>query len=652
MPVIGTAGHVDHGKTALIAALTGMDTDRLPEEKARGMTTDLGFAHFTEGSLRVGVIDVPGHERYIRNMVAGASGIDGALLVVAADDGWMEQTGRHAAVLRALGVPILLLVITKADIVPPERPRLVAKDALSRLAAMQVRGGGYGELPQHDAVPPAGVIPHTPAAPWTGAIPWTAAIPWIAVDSIGGRGIPELRDQLCRILGGPGESSAGGGGSSSPVVPLSSAPSRGPNLIVDRAFELPGLGRVVAGSLRGAELSVGDELLLLPQAESLRVRSLQRYGEAVARAEAGCRVAVSFIKSRATIRRGDCLVGEGSGFETTSSFYMLLDGYSSSFKPRPGLSAELALGSGHREAMVYPVKCPGFLRVTVEAPIAALPGQKFVLLMKGGADVLAAGSVFAFGGHEARERLALEPALRAAASALPSSVEARQVFELERAGCLRLGAEIRPPSGAVRAGDWIFPEPRWRRARALFEAAAAEPGGFPEIGMAGRLGLPREATLAIARRLAEENIITLNNGSILPPRVAQEGDGGNVSALPKALVELAKRLERAGEAGLDLAAESVPGLKRDLAALCRAGLATSLDGRLHVAPRVYAKFVDSIVGPRSPGSTLALGEAKAATGLSRKWIIPLLNRMEHDGYLRRVGDEREILGKLKTVVDS
>jgi selenocysteine-specific elongation factor len=170
--------------------------------------------------------------------------------------------------------------------------------------------------------------------------------------------------------------------------------------------------------------------------------------------------------------------------------------------------------------------------------------------------------------------------------------------------------------------------------------------------MAGRLGLPREASLAIGRRLAEENIITLINGSILPPRASGEGSGGSSPALPKALVELARRLERAGEVGLDLASESVPGIKRDLAALCRAGLATSLDGRLHVAPRVYAKFVDSILGPRGPGSTLALGEAKAATGLSRKWIIPLLNRMENDGYLRRVGDEREVLRKRNTVIDS
>ena len=140
MRVIGTSGHVDHGKSTLIEALTGIDPDRLPEEKERGMTIDLGFAWFPgAGGEPVGVIDVPGHERFIRNMVAGAWSLDAALLLVAADDGWMQQTQDHAVVLAALGVPAAILVITKTDIATPDRVAEVRRDAEARAAAIFAR---------------------------------------------------------------------------------------------------------------------------------------------------------------------------------------------------------------------------------------------------------------------------------------------------------------------------------------------------------------------------------------------------------------------------------------------------------------------------------------------------------------------------------
>jgi selenocysteine-specific elongation factor len=133
MPVVGTAGHVDHGKTLLVTALTGVDTDRLPEEKKRGMTIDLGFTHFLDPEGRpIGVIDVPGHERYIRNMVAGAWGVDCALLVVAADDGWMPQTETHARLLSVFGVKRIILVLNKIDLVSTERLDAVEEDARKR----------------------------------------------------------------------------------------------------------------------------------------------------------------------------------------------------------------------------------------------------------------------------------------------------------------------------------------------------------------------------------------------------------------------------------------------------------------------------------------------------------------------------------------
>ncbi|MEI6877264.1 MAG: GTP-binding protein, partial [Spirochaetota bacterium] len=401
MPVIGTAGHVDHGKTALIAALTGIDTDRLPEEKARGMTTDLGFAHFKGGGMTIGVIDVPGHERYMRNMVAGAWGIDGAMLVVAADDGWMEQTARHAEVLAALGVPIIVIVVTKADTVPEARVAIVAEEARSRLAELSP----------------------------------TVSPPWVAVDSLRGRGIAELGGILIAALGALGAKPAG---------------EAAPFLFADRAFTLPGPGLVVTGSLRGGPLSAGDELLLLPAGERLRVRSLQRYGVPAQVAEPGSRVAISFLKSRTTLARGDCLASPESSFRATKSCYLALDRRYTSWKPRTGLTLESATGTVHVDAQLWLARTPGFIRVVFDVPVATAPGQAVILLRKGGADILASGRVLAIGGEAADDRRRIEAVLPSAREAAlvdgASIAQVRGAFDLAYAGCLPLGSGLALPA--------------------------------------------------------------------------------------------------------------------------------------------------------------------------------------------------------------
>ncbi|HUX39462.1 MAG TPA: SelB C-terminal domain-containing protein [Rectinemataceae bacterium] len=629
MPVIGTAGHVDHGKTALIAALTGMDTDRLPEEKARGMTTDLGFAHFESGGIQIGVIDVPGHERYIRNMVAGASGVDGAMLVIAADDGWMEQTRRHAAVLAALGVPIIALVITKSAIVSPGRPRLVAKEAEARL----------GEIGATGAMGATGQTRRSP--------------PWIAVDSLSGEGIAELRALLAvgiRDLEAVSEDRRSGKapiglipffGAVPAFAPARLAPKRSegaPFLHVDRSFILSGTGQVVAGSLRGGRLGAGDELELLPSGEKLRVRGLQRYGEPVAVADPGSRVAITFARTGASIGRGNCLAAAGSGHFAARSLYLALDPGSRGFRPRAGVSLELATGTIHCDARVWPSRTGGFLRLAPELSVAVAFGQAVMLLQKGGAELLASGSAFLIGGHEAGERRKIEEALALAQGDLPDTVLAKADFDLGAAACLRFKDCIVAPRSGERAGEWIFSETSWKSAVRTVVAAAGEPGGFPEQGIAGRLGIPLEAAVSLIGRLAAEKIIIVNNKQVVP--AAEAG----APALPKPLAELARRLEAAGSEGLDLGPEAAAGAKNALGVLCRAGRAISLDGRLFLSPEAYQAFVQALVGHRPAGSRLGVGEAKAATGLSRKWILPLLNRMERDGRVRRSGDDRIVLG--------
>jgi selenocysteine-specific elongation factor len=241
--IIGTAGHIDHGKTALIKALTGQDTDRLKEEKERGISIDLGFAYFTlPDGTRAGIVDVPGHERFIRNMLAGAHGIDLVLFTVAADDGVMPQTEEHLDILHLLGTRRGIFVITKADLADAARIRDV-RDEIELLA---------------DGTTLAG-----------------AAV--VEVSSITGLGLDQLREEIVRQLDGFQARRATG------VF----------RLPLDRAFVIKGHGIVVTGTAMGAEVRVGQKLRVLPSGDEVRVRSIQVHSDSVESAGLCQRVAMN-----------------------------------------------------------------------------------------------------------------------------------------------------------------------------------------------------------------------------------------------------------------------------------------------------------------------------------------------------------------------
>ncbi len=259
---LGTAGHIDHGKTALVAALTGVDTDRLPQEKARGISIELGYAPLELPSgRRLSVVDVPGHERFVRTMVAGATGIDLFLLVVAADDGVMPQTREHAAIVELLGIPAGVVAITKRDLVDDELA------GLARLSVDELlEGGPYAGAPVHE------------------------------VSSLTGAGLDGLRAALdTAAAGAHGRAAAG--------------PTRLP---VDRSFTLRGIGTVVTGTLWSGEVAAGDRLAIEPGGREVRVRSVQVHDAAVERAGAGQRVALALVGvERGQVRRGHTLASPG-----------------------------------------------------------------------------------------------------------------------------------------------------------------------------------------------------------------------------------------------------------------------------------------------------------------------------------------------------
>jgi selenocysteine-specific elongation factor len=327
---LGTAGHIDHGKTALIRALTGVDTDRLPQERARGISIELGYARLQLPSgRRMSVIDVPGHERFVRTMVAGATGIDLYLLTVAADDGVMPQTREHVAVLRALAVRAGVIAITKSDAADPEIAMLEAAEL----------------LPGLDAIP---------------------------VSARTGAGLDDLRAALDRVAAGL-DGRAGASGTA--------------RLHIDRSFTIRGAGTVVTGTLWSGEIGRGDEVLLLPQGSRARVRAVQVHDEPADRAAAGQRVAVNLTGVEVRdVQRGDVLT-TGSEMRATYLIDAELD-----FEPEPG--SRVQVHHGTRETPARLAWLGGdFWQLRLEQPLVPAYGDRLVLRQIAPPDTLGGGRV-------------------------------------------------------------------------------------------------------------------------------------------------------------------------------------------------------------------------------------------------------------------
>ena len=261
--VVGTAGHIDHGKTQLVKALTGIDTDRLREEKERGITIDLGFAHLDLAPhVRVSMVDVPGHERFVKNMVAGASGIDLVLMVVAADEGVMPQTKEHLAICQFLGVQKGLVAITKADLVDVDWLEMVTGDVKEFLRGSFLEGA-----------------------------------PVVVTSAVTGQGLEDLKGELLRLC--------------------LQVPQKGTGVSfrtpVDRVFTIKGFGTVVTGTVHSGQVKLGDSLEVLPRGLSVRVRGLQVHGNEVEEVGPGDRAAINLAGvGKEELERGDVLVSPGT----------------------------------------------------------------------------------------------------------------------------------------------------------------------------------------------------------------------------------------------------------------------------------------------------------------------------------------------------
>jgi selenocysteine-specific elongation factor len=580
--VIGTSGHVDHGKTTLIEALTGINPDRLPEEKERGMTIDLGFAWFPgAGGEPVGVIDVPGHERFIRNMVAGAWSLDGALLLVAADDGWMQQTQDHAVVLASLGVPAVILVVTKTDIATPERVWGVRSDAERRASAI------FGR-----------------------------ECPVIEVSALVPRNVDALKELIVSTLAG---------------VP--DRPQPFPYLYVDRAFSIKGAGLVVTGSLRGAPLRRDDPLVLLPQRESLRVRAIQTYNAAVDRAEPTCRVALNLAKPKADVSRGNLVTSPDAPFRCEREFVARvrpLGGEAQALKNHA--EVEVALGTGHEIAAVHFLEDQRFARFLLQNPLPALWNQPFLVIRHGGSAIVGSGVILWFGEIPREERRRFSGLL--ASLSEPAAEEDRFALELGFRGLARRDAAVdtaRPAGSAgetVRLGEWIFLASWLAKTSKDIVDLVGQPAGMSALELAGKLRVDTDALRTMLDSLVQRK--TLSARGSLFFAAAAEG-----AALPPAAARLLAEILAKGRTGWE-------GTHPELNTLVRLGRVVPLEDGIFYAKETYDLLAGELLAGRARGDRFSVPEAKERTGLSRKYTLPLLNRMEKDGLLRREQDARVV----------
>lgn len=621
--VLGTAGHIDHGKTALVKALTGVDTDRLPEEKARGISIDLGFASLTlPGGERVSIVDVPGHERFLKNMLAGATGMDAVLLVVAADEGVMPQTREHLDVLQLLQVARGMVVITKVDLAEAEWLELVEEE---------IRQLVQGSFLEH--------------------------APVVGVSAVTGQGLDLLRSSLSQIL--------------------RDVPERDrealPRLPVDRAFAVAGFGTVVTGTLHCGELVVGEKLELVPPAIPVRVRGLEVHGSAVDRAGPGQRVAANLAGvGWGQVERGYVLTWPGflQPVRTFTASFQLLKG------SRPlANGARVRVHVGTAEVMGRAILLDadelapgagGHLRFRADRPMAAFPGDRYIVRLSSPVITIGGGTVL----DTTLRYRRLDPSGLSRLEALARATPGERLFlELEGSKspltltqlamrCGRRLPVVERDLGTLAEASQVvvLDDPRAYLAQSVYHRVALNLTGYLHEYFRKRPYkrlCPREETRqrccpdwdgrafnALLRLLqADGRVIVHDDGLELPGRLLE------LDAHARATRE--RLLQLYGAAGFSPPTinEALAGLGLGEDQLDLVELLVSRDDLVKVGDLIYhgeavERARQQLLAHFQVKPLLTPGEFRDLLGTSRKYSMPLLAYFDAIRLTRRVGDDR------------
>jgi selenocysteine-specific elongation factor len=614
--IVGTAGHIDHGKTALVKALTGIDADRLEEEKRRGITIDLGFAHLDlTPALRLGFVDVPGHERFVKNMLAGVGGIDLVLFVVAADESIKPQTREHFDICRLLGIPRGIVALTKSDLVDEDILGLV------RLELEELVAGSFLE-----------------------------GAPMVPVSSTTGAGLDALRRELARVAAAVPEKNARGHF----------------RLPIDRAFSVKGFGTVVTGTLISGTVRKEQEVELYPAGRRLRVRGVQVHGSKAETAVAGQRTAVNLPDIEpGDIARGDVLSEPGT-FQAVRHLDCRLDLLPSAKPLKHRAPVHFHSGTAETEAEVRllggaTVLKPGataYARLVLKESALLLPGDRFIVRMFSPVVTIGGGVVVDIG--ERRYRRAENPAARldVLSSADPAARVALLVRESEfgmpmadvvaRTG-LQPTEFAKAPVKLLPAQSWLI-DPAWfqsardrlvRAVRQFHQQNPLQPGIAKQDLRARELaGAPPfvvDTLLAEAKDLAVEGETVRSRAHKVTFKEDEEQARGAIErAFEQAGLAVPAVAEVLAKSGVEAARA-----RTLLAMLLREKRLTRVSEDLVFHSSAIAKLRELLSARKSQRFNVT--SFKEWTGVSRKYAIPLLEYLDREHVTRREGDERLVL---------
>ncbi|MBK5287333.1 MAG: selenocysteine-specific translation elongation factor [Acidimicrobiia bacterium] len=577
MRVVATAGHVDHGKSTLVHTLTGTDPDRFPEEKSRGLTIDLGFAFCTLPSgIEVGFVDVPGHTKFIKNMLAGVGAVDVAVLVVAANEGWKPQSEEHLRILDLLDVRHGIVVVTKSDLVDPETLEIAQLEV-----AEHIEGTTFAHLEV------------------------------VTCAARSGEGLDTVRAALDRALAAaPGACDNGR-----------------PRLWIDRVFAAKGAGTVVTGTLTGGTLHVDDEI----QAgdHPVRIRAIESHGRASDIGEPGARVALNLVGvDRSDLTRGDAIVGpEQWHFVTTVDVALtLMPG--TELRTRGRLTA--AVGSG--EHRVWFRQLGGsFARIRFADPLPLAPGDRIVLRDSGsrqtvgGAEVLDLAPARKAPDAVARLEQPLADRVLAGGWVRRGGLDASTGLAPDTATAMLIGA------GAEPLGDWLVRSETIAAARRqVLESVLSHHQAHPESAGLPLADLGRSAGLDPDRL---EPLLATDSSLVVEQGLVRHRDHAGRASTSAAGIALIAELDASPFAP---APPADPSLRR---ALVREGVLTEIDGITFTTAAIDAARMLVIDALRERGS-ITIADARDVLGSTRKFVVPIMGHLDATGVTRRRGDHR------------
>jgi len=619
--IVGTAGHIDHGKTALVRALTGIDTDRLEEEKRRGISIDIGFAHLDAGDVRIGFVDVPGHERFVKNMLAGAGGIDAVLFVVAADESIKPQTREHFDICRLLGIQTGIVVLTKADLVDRDILDLVRLEVEEFVAGSFLQGA-----------------------------------PIVGVSSVTRQGLDELRTLLSDLAAKVSTKDA----------------SKHFRLPIDRSFSMRGFGTVITGTLVSGSVALEQEIEVHPAGSRLRVRGIQVHGAPAQRALAGQRTALNVSGADASELSRGMVAAESGAFESTRRIDCNLELLPSAKPLKHGAPVHFHSGTAEVEAQVrlldgsQPLKpgSSGLIRLDLRDPLLLLPGDRFILRMFSPVVTIAGGTVLDIAPPSRMNRADSAARLRVIAGGGVKGRIAVIVRESPYGLALRdLAARtgmMVPEIEAAVAGDtfvhlraapqpWVIDAASFKasidRLRKALEAYHRENPLLP--------GMPREelrsrelpdapafvfdALLSGTKGIVSESeVVRLATHSLALKRDEEAAVGKIENAFAAAGLAVPSTPEVLAKCGVE------PGRARSLLQiLLREKKLVRVTEDL-VFHQSAIQQLRNMLATRK-GEQFNVASFKDWTGISRKYAIPLLEYLDRERVTRRVGDARIIL---------